>query len=287
MDRTELADFLRRSRARLQPADVGLAPGRRRRTPGLRREEVAQVAGMSVDYLTRLEQGRGPHPSPQLLAALARALRLTDDERDHLSLLSGQQPPERHGRTGHVRPALLHLLDRLDDAAAFVVSDIGEYLAQNALAVALVGDQTGRSGREASAVWRWFTDPAARGVHPAEDHDHHSRIMVADLRAAAARRRGDDDVEDLVRGLRATSAEFAALWEQHEVAVRRADRKRFVHAEVGVVEVDCEVLLTPEHGQGLVLLTARPGTAAREQLQLLRVLGTQDLLRAEPGALRA
>lgn len=277
VDRPGLADFLRRRRERVDPRDVGLPPGARRRTPGLRREEVALLAGMSVDYYVRLEQARGPHPSAQVLGALARALRLSDDERDHLHLLGGQAPPRRSGRSTHVRPGLLHLLDRLDDAGAMVVSDLGEVLVQNALARALYGDESSLRGREASTVWRWFAQPGARDRSPEEDHDLQSRVWVADLRAAHARRRGDRDVEDLVQDLLRVSAQFRDLWEQHEVAVRRSGSKRVVHPAVGVVELDCEVLLTPEHDQSLVLLTARAGTAAVEQLALLRVLGTQDL----------
>jgi transcriptional regulator with XRE-family HTH domain len=282
MDRAELADFLRRRRERLQPADVGLLPGARRRTPGLRREEVAQLAGMSADYYIRLEQARGPHPSDQLLASLARALRLTDDERDHLYLLAGSRPPARRSASGHVSPGLLHVLDRLDDAAAFVVSDTGRVLAQNALAKALFGDRTADTGRQASMVWRWFTDPPVRRIHPPEDEELHSRAHVSDLRATFGRRGGDADVAGLVEDLLARSEEFARLWAEHEVGLGHPERKRMVHREVGVIEVDCEVLLTTEQDQSLVLLTARPGTRAAEQLQLLRVIGAQDLSRPEP-----
>jgi transcriptional regulator with XRE-family HTH domain len=273
MDRADLADFLRRCRARLDPSAVGLPPGARRRTPGLRREEVARLTGMSVDYYTRLEQGRGPQPSTQMLAALSRALRLSDDERDHVYHLAGHQPPARHAGTGHVRPGLLRLLDQLTECAAQVVSDLGVTLAQNHLAQVLVGS----SGT--SFYLTWFTDPSRRSLIPPEDHDHHSRTHVADLRATAARRHHDPQVADLIRRLRAGSAEFARLWDEHEVAVKRSDTKRFVHPAVGTIEVDCEVLLTPEHDQRLLVYTARPGTRAHEQLQLLRVVGLQDLTR--------
>ena len=282
MDRAQLADFLRSRRARLQPADVGLAAGARRRTPGLRREEVARLAGMSADYYVRLEQARGPHPSVQMLGALARALRLTDDERDHLYLLAGERPPVPAGRSRHVRPGLLYVLDQLTDAAATIVSDIGETLAQNGLARALLGTKEGRTGREASLIWQWFAEPGARAVYPVEDRERHSRVLVADLRATAGRRGADADVAGLIEGLLAASEEFAGLWARHEVAVRRADTKRIVHPEVGVVDVDCEVLLTPEHDQSLILLTPRAGTDAAEKLQLLRVIGDQDLARPEP-----
>lgn len=277
MDRPGLAEFLRRRREGLRPADVGLAAGTRRRTPGLRREEVAALAALSVDYYGRLEQGRGPHPSVSALTSLARALRLSDDERDHLFRLAGQEAPARRGRTRHVRPGVLLVLDRLTDAAAFVVSDLGETLVQNDLARALLGDTTQLRGRDAYDVWRWFTRASARDLHPVAEHEQHSRTRVADLRATVTRRRGDADVEDLVGALLRASPEFAALWSQHEVAVRRADRKCVLHPVVGAVEVDCETLLVADEGQALVLLTARPGTPAGERLELLRVIGQQDL----------
>lgn len=270
MDRSDLAGFLRRCRDRLRPLDVGLEPGSRRRTPGLRREEVAMLAGMSVDYYVRLEQARGPQPSTQLLASLARALRLTEDERDHLYLLAGHRPPAgRHGGT-HVRPGLLHLLDRLVDTPAKIVSDLGDVLARNAMAAALFGGPgTG------NFIWRWFTDPAARELFPARDHPYHSRVHVSDLRAAAARRGADPTVTAHVRRLRAASEEFATLWERHEVAVRHRDRKTFLHPTVGELDLHCEILLTPTDDQRLLIFTAPAGSPAVEQLRLLRVVGVE------------
>lgn len=278
MDRSGLADFLRTRREAIRPADVGLPAGARRRTPGLRREEVAQLTGMSVDYYNRLEQARAPQPSPQILRPLARTLRLTEDERDHLFRLAGHPPPERTGVSSHVRPALLHVLDRLDDCAAFVCSDTTVVLAQNRLSRLLMGDLTGRSGLRASTTWVWFTEPAERAIHPAEDAAHQSRVRVADLRVAWSRRRGDADVDTLVQRLLAESPEFAALWSQHEVALRPPATKRFVHPEVGVVQVDCENLWD-DQGQRLVIMSARPGTDDDDRLQLIGVLGdaaTQD-----------
>ncbi|MEU1161170.1 helix-turn-helix transcriptional regulator, partial [Streptomyces sp. NPDC005921] len=169
MDRPELADFLRRARTRLDPSDVGLAPGVRRRTPGLRREEVASLAGMSADYYTRLEQSRGPRPSRQMLTALARALRLTEDERDHLFHLTGEEPPRRETASTHVRPGLLLVLDRLHDTPALVSTDCGEILAQNALSRALSGDVLARPPRERNLLRRYFLDPSARDLFPPED----------------------------------------------------------------------------------------------------------------------
>lgn len=277
MNRPELADFLRRCRTRLSPADVGLAGGARRRTPGLRREEVAQLAGMSADYYTRLEQARGPRPSRQMLTALARALRMTGDERDHLFLLSGEEPPRDAAGSGHVRPGLLLVLDRLHDTPAQVVSDYGEVLAQNAMAAALHGDVSARPPAMRNVVRRMFTDPGARALFPAEDHEGLFRSHVANLRAVLAARPDDPRPAALVAELRATSPDFARLWDEHEVAVRRSDVKRFLHPVVGPLELDCEVLLSAEHDQRLIVYTARPGSDSYERLQLLRVVGLQDL----------
>ncbi|MBD0744756.1 helix-turn-helix domain-containing protein [Streptomyces sp. CBMA152] len=273
MDREELADFLRHCRARLEPSDVGLAAGPRRRTAGLRREEVAQLTGMSVDYYTRLEQARGSRPSRQMLTALARALRLSQDGRDHLFHLAGEEPPrERHGSV-HVRPGLMLILDRLHDAPAQVMSDWGEVLAQNAMAAALVGEAM--PGR--NIVRGYFTEPSVRRLFPPEDHAEHARNHVGQLRAVLAARPDDPGPAALVAELRAASEEFAALWDEHEVAVRRSKVKRFVHPVVGLLELDCEVLLSSEHGQYLVVHSARPGTEAHQRLELLRVVGLQDL----------
>src|SRR3954447_21853959 len=161
IDRAGLADFLRRRRELLHPADVGLPPGARRRTPGLRREEVAALAGVSTDYYTRLEQARGPHPSASVVAAVARALRCEVDERDHLFHLAGLTPPPRRaGR--HIPPGLLRLVDHLVDVPVLVLSDLTEVLWQNRLADALTGPLAPEPGRANNAAWRWFTDPVLR-----------------------------------------------------------------------------------------------------------------------------
>ncbi|GLW23840.1 XRE family transcriptional regulator [Microbispora amethystogenes] len=279
VDRTELADFLRHCRARVTPADVGLSHGARRRTPGLRREEVAQLASMSTDHYTRLEQARGSHPSRQMLAAVARALRLTGDERDHLFHLAGEEPPRDRSATEHVRPGLLLILDRLIDTPAQVVNDRGDVLAQNSMDKALHGDMSAHPEAERNLIWRYFTDPSARELFPPGDRDLAARTAVADLRATSARRPDDARLAELVRRLRARSEEFSALWNAHDVAVRRADVKRFQHPVVGLLELDCEVMLSPEHDQRLVVYTARPGSESRERLELLRVVGLQDLIR--------
>lgn len=282
MDRSELADFLRRRRDQLTPADVGLPPGSRRRTPGLRRDEVAALAGISTDYYTRLEQARGPRPSTQVLAALTRALRYTSDERDHVYFLCDHAPPGGSGPDKHIGPGMMHVLAKLDDTPAAVVTDLGETLAQNRLHTLLIGDQTALSGRNRFFAWRWFTDPAARDFCPPDDVDRISRRQVADLRATAARRAKDPDVLDHVGALRAASAEFERLWNEHLVSVRLSDVKSIVHPEVGAIAFDCETLLTTSATQRLLIYRPRPGTDAAEKLDLLRVIGTQRLDRCEP-----
>ncbi|GAA1316990.1 helix-turn-helix domain-containing protein [Pseudonocardia xinjiangensis] len=283
MERDQLADFLRRRREAIRPAEVGIPDGPRRRAPGLRREEVAMLAGMSVDYVVRLEQGRSSQPSTQLLGALARALRLSDDERAHLFHLAGHRPPPADGLARLARAGLLRMLDLLGDTPALVLSDLGEVLAQNRAAVLLMGDLTGFSGDRRYVVYRWFTDRAARAVGPPEEQEHHARSLVADLRAAAGRRSGDAEAAGLVDRLLAASADFRRLWAEHEVAVRRADRKTFLHPRMGPLLMDCETLVTPDQGQQLLVLT--PADAeARERLELLCVLGTEEFPTGAAGA---
>ena len=275
MDRAQLADFLRRRREALRPEDVGMDGGPRRRAKGLRREEVALLAHMSTDYYARLEQQRGPQPSAQMLSAIARALRLSLDERDHLLRLAGHAPPPRGRRTDHVNPALLRVLDRLDTPAQ-VMSDAGETLAQNDLAVALLGDQTRFSGAARSLLHRWFTDPAERERYPAEDHEQHSRVYVAGARGLLSRDGADAGAAELVADLRRTSDEFAALWDAHEVALEFADRKRIVHPRVGVLDLHCQQLINADEGQVLLVYTATPGSESDDRLRLLSVIGTQS-----------
>ncbi|MEU6132810.1 helix-turn-helix transcriptional regulator [Saccharopolyspora sp. NPDC047091] len=275
MERIELADFLRRRRALLRPEDVGAPSGGRRRTPGLRRFEVAELAGMSPDYYARLEQGRGPQPSAELLGALARALRLTRDERDHLLRLAGHHAPPLLGGDEHVGRGLLRMLDGLRDLPALIATDFNVVLAQNAMADALLGEQTRFRGLARSCTYRWFTDPAIRARHPADDHAHESRAQVDDLRASLALRPADPAARELVRALRADSTEFAELWDRHDVAVRRSDCKRIRHPEIGLVELDFDVLATARQDQRLVVLTPAPGSAAVSRLELLAVLGRE------------
>ncbi len=275
MDRVRLADFLRRSRERLRPQEVGLTEGPRRRTPGLRREELAHLAGVSADYVMRLEQARSSQPSIQLLSALAQALRLTGDERDHLYLLAGHRPPEGARAGNQVRPAMRYLLDRLGDTPAQLLTDLGDLLAQNALAEALFGCVCTIEEPDRNIVWRWFTDPFVRSAYPVEEHDRLDRLHVADLRAAATRRGYDRPANALVDRLSTASTEFAELWQRHEVAVRRDSRVRVRHPSVGLVEFDYEVVQTRAADQCLRLFTPPPGTGTDTALEVLRTVGPE------------
>jgi len=268
----ELGAFLQTRRARITPAEVGLLTGPRRRVPGLRRDEVATLAGASVDYYIELERGRGAQPSTQMLAALARALRLDADERDHLFRLAGRPAPITGGTTAHLPPAMLALLDRLDTTPAQIITDLHETVVQNRLAIALLGPAA-----KGSFLYRWFTDPASRTIYPAEDHPHHSQVLVADLRAAVARRDHDKQAVEMVARLRQQSAEFATLWDTGDVAVRRGERKRIVHPTLGLLDINCQNLFSEDGRQRLLFFTAPAGSPAVEQLHLLAVVGVQDL----------
>lgn len=281
MNRAALADFLRRRREALRPSDVGLVSGPRRRTPGLRREEVAALTGMSADYYVRIEQQRGPQPSTQMLAALARTLRLTADERDHLFRLAGHNVPRRTPEDIHVAPALLRVLDRMADTPALILSSLGEVLVANRLAVSIFGDPATRTGLARCEVYRWFTDPASRAVYPPEYHDRHGRGLVASLRVVHGAAGPRSRAGELVRALLAESPEFRGLWERHEVARRFEDHKTVVHPEVGAIEVDCQALFTEDQSQALLVLTPRPGSEAEDKIRLLAVLGHQHFAAAD------
>ncbi|MFG3236764.1 helix-turn-helix transcriptional regulator [Streptomyces antibioticus] len=273
-DRSSLGAFLRTRRSALQPEDVGLRRGPRRRAPGLRREEVAELCTMSADYFARLERGDGPQPSERMVAAIARGLRLTPDERDHLFLLAGYRTAPRELRSAHVSPGLMRVMDGLAHQAAQIMGPLGETLVQTPPAVALLGHQTQYTGHARSAAYRWFTDPAARERYHPDEHGKNSRTNVALLREAVTRGGPGSAAADLADVLRRTSEEFAQLWERHEVGLRWSETKRFVHPQVGELDLYCQLLLDPDQGQSLLVFTAIPGTESHEKLALLSVLGT-------------
>jgi len=275
MDQPALADFLRSRRSGLRPEDVGLPAGPRRLVPGLRREEVAALAGMSADYYVRMEQARSPQPSEQMLAALARALRLSNDERDYLYRLAGHNVPARTPLDTHVAPSLMRVFDRLEETPALILSSLGETLAQNWLGAALLGDHSRYTGLARSSVYRWFTDPADREIYPVADRQRQSRAQVAGLRAAFGAAGQHSRAGALVRELSRVSPEFTEIWELHDVATRFQDHKTLIHPELGAIELDCQTLFTEDQGQALLILTAAPRSEGAEKLALLAVLGHQ------------
>src|SRR5918993_1288987 len=223
IDRAGLAAFLRRRRESLQPEDVGLPHGSRRRTAGLRREEVAALCHMSTDYYARLERERGPQPSEQMIASIALGLHLSLDERDHLFRLAGHHPPARGAASEHISPGLLRILDRLADTPAEIVTELGETLRQTPLGVALTGDATAYTGPARSRGYRWFTDPATRALYAPQDHAFLSRMYASGLRGLVAQRGPESRAAHLAELLLAQSAEFRGLWDQHEVGIRPQD----------------------------------------------------------------
>lgn len=275
IDRAGLADFLRRRRDVLQPEDVGLPRGQRRRTDGLRREEVAALSHMSADYYARLERGSGPLPSEQMIASIAQGLHLSVDERDHLFRLAGHRPPVRGAESDHVSPGMLRILDRLQDTPAEVVTELGETLRQTALGVALTGDTAQLTGPQRSIGFRWFTDPSSRDIYDPRDHAFLARLWVSGLREVMGRNGPGSRAAELCRLLLAQSDEFRALWDRQEVGLRPQETKRFVHPELGALDLSCQSLLDPESSQALLVYTAAPGTESHEKLRLLSVLGPQ------------
>jgi transcriptional regulator with XRE-family HTH domain len=271
----ELAASLRSWRGRVSPADAGLPAGRQRRVAGLRREEVAQLAGVSVDYLARLEQGRASSPSPSVLSSLARALRLSADERTHLFELAGQAPPGRGTIDRHITPSLQRLLDRLADVPVIVCDAACEVIAANPLAMALVGDVSGLPRRERNIAWRVFTRQATTVVRTEEEWAEAELMHVADLRNAFARHPDDEELCSLIDDLRRTSPRFQELWEQRPVAPAPARRKRFRHPEVGELTVDCEALAVQGSDLELIVYTAPPGSPDAAALALLAAIGLQ------------
>ncbi|GAA1671884.1 helix-turn-helix transcriptional regulator [Kribbella yunnanensis] len=277
IDRAGLAEFLRRRRGSLQPDDVGLPRGQRRRTSGLRREEVAALCHMSTDYYARLERERGPHPSEQMIASIAQGLHLSLDERDHLFRLAGHHPPARGADSEHVSPGLLRIFDRLHDTPAEIVTELGETLRQTPLGIALSGDLTAYSGPARSLGYRWFTDPATRQLYAPSEHAFLARMFVSGLRAVFTARGRGSRAAQYVDLLLAESAEFRQLWQEHEIGLRPNETKHFVHPEVGALELTCQTLLDPEQSHLLLVYTAIPGSESYEKLRLLSVLGPQVL----------
>ncbi|MER6441566.1 helix-turn-helix transcriptional regulator [Streptomyces sp. NPDC001185] len=269
MDRVLLADFLRARREALQPEDVGLPRGPRRRTGGLRREEVAALAGMSADYYSRIEQRRGPMPSEQMLAALVIALNLDPTEKEHLFDLGGYAAPRRVVLRDDVSPTMRLVVERLADTPAMVFSQFGETLLQSPPALVLFGDHSHFSDMSRYLVYRWFTDPSQRTLYPREDHELRGRVFTAEIRAAyTANPRGR--AGEIVAALLEASPEFGEIWRRHEVGiVHHHDLKNYLHPELGELEMYAQRLVDSDTAQELLIFSATPGSTSYVKLQRL------------------
>ncbi|MFE2425817.1 helix-turn-helix transcriptional regulator [Streptomyces sp. NPDC059373] len=268
MARPELARFLRDRRENLRPADVGLPADRRRRTPGLRREEVAVLAHMSVDYYARLEQARGPRPSPRILDALTGALRLTPAERTHLFRLAGTNPTPLAGPVRRVRPHVVDLLRRMPETGAIVTDATYDVIAWNPLAGALLG---GDLGAEPNLARRRFLGVGR--PYESSSAEEFTHIVVARLRRAAARYPHDEALGRLLAELRAGSEEFGQIWETDPVHAPGHRIKTLTHPEVGRLRLNCDVLTVPDDDQQVVFITADPGTPSARALRHLLPAG--------------
>jgi transcriptional regulator with XRE-family HTH domain len=256
----DLAACLRTWRDRLQPERE---PGARRRAPGLRREEVARTAGVSVDYLARLEQGRADAPSPSVLAALARALRLSGDERDHLFRVAGQAPPVARRIDRRITPGIRRMLERFDDAPVLVTDPAWQIIESNALGRALLGAD------ERNVLRRHFTGASTRLVRTPEEIVRMEESAVADLHEAAGRFPDDEPLRELIADLLAISPRFAELWERRPVARQVSDRKTVAHPDIGEITLDCDVLSVAGSDLRLIVHSAVPGSEDERRLRLL------------------
>jgi transcriptional regulator with XRE-family HTH domain len=275
MATTELGATLRHWRDRVSPQSVGLPAGGRRRAAGLRREELSQLAGISADYIIRLEQGRATSPSPQVVGALARALRLTQDERAHLFRLAGLVPPGPGTVPQHITPGVHRMLDRLAGTPVAVFDAAWTQLLANPLYTALMGEW---HGDDLNAVWRNFVNPRSRVRHTPESRGALQAAHVADLRRTAGRYPDDPNLKSLIAALRCRSAEFDTLWESGAVGEARTARKIVDHPQVGALILDCDVLSVAGSDLRIMVYTAQPGTEDADRLALLNVIGTQSLV---------
>jgi transcriptional regulator with XRE-family HTH domain len=276
LNRPELAAFLRIRRERLRPHDVGLPDGQRRRTPGLRRQEVAQLASLSVDYYIRLEQARGPHPSRHVLTALARALMLSADEREYLFRMAGEEPSPAQAPSHEVPAGIRHLIDVMPETPAYVVSARYDILAWNRLATFFVGDLSGFAEDDRNMIRWMFARPADDGFWDDEHALAFTRSVVADLRAAYARYPGDRSIAGLAGELLSLSPHFAAMWAEHEVSGRHPAVKCVDHPLTGPIEFECQVLHIADTDQRLITYIAAPGSATQAAFRRLAALAREE-----------
>lgn len=260
----EFGRFLSSRRARIGPLDVGLPVGSRRRVPGLRRDEVAVLAGMSVEYYTELEQGKGLRPSASILMALSRALRLTHDEIQYMFALQGISSVPAVGPSTHVEPVMRDLLQRLRETPAQITTELYEVLLRNDLATALLGPAPSGPGFQTSILYHWFDDPD-RGREPflPQDHPAISAAYVADLRASSGRYPDDSRIRGLITALTHRSTEFATLWSASDVEVLRSSQHGIVHPALGTIDVECATLQNETGRQRLIWYTPQSDGTVR------------------------
>lgn len=275
MDSETFGKALRRWRDRLSPASAGLPDRSPRRAAGLRREELGSLAGLSVDYIVRLEQGRATSPSAQVVAALARALQLSSIERDHAYRLAGLLPPTAGIISSHIPPGVQRVLARLVDFPVGVFSADWTLLTWTPPWEALIGDPSGRSLEQRNLIRAVFTDGASGlSSWPVRHSDAGlPGALVADLRSALVDYPHDVRLQALVTDMRATSAPFARLWDEGAVGKHVSSRKMIEHPEVGDITCDCDVLTAPGSDVRLVVYTAADGSPDQEKLDFLRVTG--------------
>jgi transcriptional regulator with XRE-family HTH domain len=280
MDSWEFGRTVRRWRDRVQPTAVGVPVGGRRRAAGLRREELAGLAGISVDYLTRLEQGRATSPSVQVVEALARALRVSDAERDLIFRLAGHATPGHDVVSSRITPSVQRLLDRLANTPVAVFDATWALIVANAPYDALMGQTTSWRGIERNSVWRHLVGPGSRAVQTREEQTELETRLVADLRLTAARYPADQRLKQLIRDLAAQSPRFVKLWESGVLEPHQdvGRHKVIDHPDVGHITVDCDTLIVAADDLRIMIYTAEPDTEDADRLALAIVLGTQSLV---------
>jgi transcriptional regulator with XRE-family HTH domain len=278
-DETGLGATIRAWRDRLTPADVGLPAGRARRAVGLRREELAELAGVSVDYVVRLEQGRASTPSAQVVSALARALRLSAEERDHLYRLAGLQTPRDGVINDHIPPGMQRMLTRLGETPVSVFAADWRLIWWNRSWAAVLGDPSALAPEDRNLVKSRFPvagDPPG-GLAPrpvlSENREASDRAIVADLRRASACYPRDKRLAALIRRMLDGNARFAELWHDGAVGTHAEDRKTIRHPEIGDITVDCDVLSDSNTDLKIVIYTAAPDSEDATKLDLARVAG--------------
>ncbi|MCU1481944.1 MAG: family transcriptional regulator [Subtercola sp.] len=280
-DHGDLGALLRSWRDRLSPADVGLFAGETRRALGLRREELASLAGLSVDYVVRLEQGRARHPSVQVAAALARALQLSDAERDHLFVVAGLLPPSPREVPAHIPPGVQRLVARLGEIPLAVFTASWDLISWSPLWAALLGEPARPASGRPNLIRSLFSDTALHSgegfiVSRSGSVDGFGASLVADLRRVHGQYPDDRTVTSLIDELLASSPAFRELWHSGSVGEHQSESKVVRNAIVGDVELDCDVFSVAGTDLRIVAYTAATGSAAAAKLDFLRVSAVQS-----------